>query len=178
MEEVDEFAEPAFAAAVLHPLSGVDHWLAAVAVGLIGWSWGRKTGGQSIGLFVLAMAGGITAGQAGFHLPLMEAGLAVSVVLGGCVVAGSRWFSAKSVLALAALTGAWHGMAHGMEMPAAVPAGPYATGLVLGPALLATLTALLATRLPAAASRPALPRWTGRGLAAAGVALLVSSFAS
>jgi urease accessory protein len=177
MEEADEFAEPTFAAAVVHPFSGADHWLAALAVGLSAWSWGKKTGLQSTGLFVLAMAGGIVAGRAGFHLPMMETGLAVSVILGGCVVAGARWFSAQAVLALAALTGAWHGIAHGVEWPAT--ASPlHASGLVLGSALIAFSAALLASWLPASASRPALPRWAGRGLAAAGAALLAVSFAS
>ncbi len=46
-EEVDEFAGEPFTAAFTHPLSGVDHWLAALVVGLIVWSWGRKTGIQA-----------------------------------------------------------------------------------------------------------------------------------
>ena len=176
MEDIDEFAEPTFAAAVAHPFIGADHWLAALAVGLTAWSWGKQTGLQSTGLFVLAMAGGVVAGSAGFHLPMMETGLAVSVILGGCVVAGARWFSAQAVLTLAALTGTWHGMAHGVEMPAT--ASPlYASGLVLGSALIAFGAWLLASLVPAPACRPALPRWAGRGMAAAGAALLAISLA-
>jgi len=177
MEEIDEFAEPSFASAVMHPFCGADHWLVALAVGLSAWSWGKKTGLQSTSLFVLAMAGGMAAGRAGFHLPMMETGLAVSVILGGCVVAGARWVSAQAVLVLAALTGAWHGVAHGLEWPATASA-PDASGLVLGSALIAFSAVLLASRLPTPASRPALPRWAGRGLAAAGAALLAVSFAS
>lgn len=176
MEDVDEFADEPFTAALTHPLTGADHWLAALAVGLVVWSWGRKTGFQSIALFVLTMAAGIGPGRAGVQLPLMETGLAVSVILPGCVIAGAKWFSSKSVLALAALTGAWHGIAHGLEMPAAAPAGLYALGLTLASGAIALTAGLLATPLPA--SRPALPRWAGGGLAAAGAWLLLSSFAA
>lgn len=176
MEDVDEFADEPFTAALTHPLTGADHWLAALAVGLVVWSWGRKTGFQSIALFVLTMAAGIGTGRAGVQLPLMETGLAVSVILPGCVIAGAKWFSSKSVLALAALTGAWHGIAHGLEMPAAAPAGLYALGLTLASGAIALTAGLLATQLPA--SRPALPRWAGGGLAAAGAWLLLSSFAA
>ena len=44
MEDVDEFADEPFTAALTHPFTGADHWLAALAVGLMVWSWGRKTG--------------------------------------------------------------------------------------------------------------------------------------
>ena len=94
MEDVDEFAGEPFTAALAHPFTGADHWLAALAVGLMVWSWGRKTGFQSSALFLLAMAAGITAGRNGFQLPLMETGLAVSVMLAGCVTAGARFFPA------------------------------------------------------------------------------------
>ena len=122
-------------------------------------------------------AAGIGAGRVGWRLPFMETGLAVSVILGGSVVAGSRWFSRASVVSLAALTGAWHGVAHGMEMPAHAPAGLYSAGLLIGSAAIALAAGCAPTWLPAT-MRPALPRWAGRGLAAAGAVLLVSSFAS
>lgn len=177
MDDVDEFAEAPFASAVAHPFSGADHWLAALAVGLMVWSFGRKTGFQSSALFVLAMAAGIAAGRSGFQLPLMETGLAVSVILAGCVIAGSRFFSSKAVLTLATVTGAWHGVAHGLEMPTAAPAGPYALGLMLSSGAIALTAGLIATRLPAA-FRPTLPRWAGTSLVAAGTALLISGLAS
>ncbi len=178
MEEADEFADEPFATALSHPFTGVDHWLAALAVGLIVWSWGRKTGLQSGLLFVLAMAGGISAGRSGLRLPLMETGLAVSVILGGCVVAGPRWFSRNAVLALAALTGAWHGMAHGVEIPAAAQGGLYGLGLVISSAGIALMGGGVACLLPAPGERPLLPRLAGGGLAAAGTWLLFSSLAA
>lgn len=175
MEDVDEFSDEPFVAALTHPLTGADHWLAALAVGLVVWSWGKKTGFQSGMLFVLAMGAGIAAGRLGLRLPLMEAGLAVSVILSGCVVAGARWFSAKTVLALTALTGAWHGLAHGMEMSADAPAGLSVLGLTLGSGAIALTAGILASQLPA--SRPALPRLAGGGLAVAGTWLLISCLA-
>lgn len=172
MEDADEFAGEPFTAALTHSFTGADHWLAALAVGLMVWSWGRKTGFQSSALFVLAMAVGIAAGRNGFQVPLMETGLAVSVILAGCVGAGSRFFPPKALLTFAALTGAWHGIAHGLEMPANAPAGLYALGLTFSSGAIALTAGVIATLLPA------LPRWAGTGLAAAGTALLVSGPAS
>ena len=178
MEDVDEFANEPFTAALTHPFTGADHWLAALAVGLMVWSWGRKTGFQSSALFTLAMAAGMVAGRSGFQLPLMETGPAVSVILAGCVVAGAQFFTNKAVLTLAALTGAWHGVAHGFQMPTAAPAGLYELGLTLSSGALALTAGLIATQLPSTSTRLALPRWAGTGLVAAGTALLVSGLAS
>ncbi len=42
MEDVDEFAGEPLRAALTHPFSGADHWLAALAVGLIVWWYARN----------------------------------------------------------------------------------------------------------------------------------------
>jgi urease accessory protein len=176
MEEVDEFAGEPFTAALTHPFSGADHWLAALAVGLLVWSWGRRTGMLAGTVFVLAMLGGMVAGRECGPIPLMESGLAVSVILAGAVVAGPRWFSRRTALAVSAATGLWHGLAHGMEMPGAAPAGAYTLGLVLGSGFIVLLAGLSVARLPA--HRPEWPRWAGGSLAAAGTWLLLAGIAS
>lgn len=172
MEEVDEFESEPFAAALTHPLSGADHWLAALAIGFVVWSRGRKTGFQSVVGFTLTLAAGIAAGRAGMQLPMVEAGLALTVVLAGLTVAAARRFPSWTVLLVSALTGAWHGLAHGMEMPAAAPPGLSALGLTLGSGALALLAGGLASLIRP--GNPSLSRWTGTGIAAAGLWLLVS----
>lgn len=176
MEEVDEFAGEPLTAALAHPLTGTDHWLAAVAVGLTVWSCGRKTGMLAGISFLLAMAAGIVSGRLTGAIPVMESGLAVSVILAGGVVAGGRWVSRQVVQVFAVAAGMWHGLAHGMEMPAAVPAGVYATGLVLGSGGIVLLAAAVASGLPG--QRPELPRWAGGSLVAAGAWLLVAGLVS
>ena len=177
MEEVDEFAETTFTAALAHPFTGADHWLAALAVGLMACAWGRKAGYQAIAIFVVALTAGIVAGRSGFRLPLMESGLAASVILAGVALAGARLFSSKAMLGLTACTGAWHGIAHGLEMPTTPAAGWFACGLVLSSAGIALAASAVVGFLPAPTHRT-LQRWAGPSLATAGTALLIAVLAA
>ena len=97
-------------------------------------------------------------------------------MLAGCVVAGGRWLSSRVVLTVAAATGMWHGLAHGMEMPTACSPPVLMPGAGAGSGGIVLLAGGLATRFPA--QRPELPRWAGGGLAAAGAWLLVSGLAA
>src|SRR6201995_5856255 len=69
-----------FADGVLHPLTGIDHILAMVAVGL----FAAQLGGRALWLvpatFVAVMAAAGVAGMNGVTLPLTETGIAWSVV--------------------------------------------------------------------------------------------------
>ena len=120
-----------FASGVLHPLLGLDHLVAMVAVGL----WGAFLGSPAIWLlpvvFPLVMALGGALGIANVPLPAVEIGIASSGVLLGLAVA----FGWRAPLALAAvLVGAFaifHGHAHGTELPAAANPFAYAAGFVL-----------------------------------------------
>lgn len=201
MEEVDEFAEPTFADALAHPLGGADHWMAAVAVGLIAASWGRKTGGRSAALFLAGMAGGMAAGRMGFQMPLMETALAASVLCLGAAVAGAQRVGARTMAGMAGLAGVLHGSAHGMEMPAAASSWSYGAGLILTSAAITAAAAMtsfltrqsgdfLATDSAHSADSAhslashrapfitALPRWAGASLAAAGAWLLITRLAA
>src|SRR5664279_1212163 len=80
-----------FAAGFLHPLSGVDHIIAMVAVGL----WGAQLGSPAIWMlpvtFPLVMAFGGFLGLIGVPLPGIEIGIALSgVLLGAAVMTESR----------------------------------------------------------------------------------------
>src|SRR5262245_47406910 len=64
-----------FIAGALHPLTGVDHLLAMLAVGLLaGCSGGRIRWGLPT-TFVTAMVVGAALGMSGVHLPLIEVGI-------------------------------------------------------------------------------------------------------
>ena len=43
MEDIDEFADEPFTAAVTQPFTSVHYWFAALAVGLMVWAFRRKT---------------------------------------------------------------------------------------------------------------------------------------
>lgn len=173
MEEVDEFGDETFMTALKHPFTGIDHLLAALAIGLIAYSWGKKVGLQSIGTFVVAMLGGIMAGRSGLTLPLMEQGLAVSVIACGCVLAGAKHLPKFAMLGLAGLVGIWHGCAHGMEMPATVSAPLFTLGLCLASAGIGLLGTLVSSMLPR--FHAVAPRLAGGGFAAAGAWLFIAS---
>ena len=125
-----------FAAGLMHPVSGPDHVLAMVAVGL----WGAVLGAPAIWVlpvaFPLVMAVGGVLGLLGVPLPGVEVGIAISaVVLGAMVLA-----EARPPLALAAVVVAFfaifHGHAHGTELPAGTSALLYSLGFVVATGLL------------------------------------------
>ena len=76
-----------FVSGLLHPVSGLDHVLAMVAVGL----WGAQLGAPAIWLlpvtFPLMMAVGGFLGLLGVLLPGVEVGIAVSAIVLGAAVA-------------------------------------------------------------------------------------------
>ncbi len=173
-DEIDEFASTPWSASLAHPLSGADHWLAALAVGLLACSWGRPAATRTAAAFTLSLGAGIAAARLGASLPWMEFGLAASVGLAG--VAAARRCAPRPALALASAIGAWHGLAHGAEMPATSAPLLYALGLTLSSGTIALAAACAATAQPPALA--ALPRWAGATLAAVGAGLLFSNLAA
>ena len=120
---------------VTHPLSGADHLLVMVAVGV----WSALAGGRALwvwpAVFVGMMLTGFAAASAGFHLPLVEPIVASSVIVLGLLVAlaivAPVWMGAALVAAFAL----FHGHAHGTEVGAAsFPL--YAAGFALATAAL------------------------------------------
>ena len=73
-----------FTHGVSHPLTGIDHLCAMIAVGL----WAAQTGGRAIWAvplaFVSVMLLGGASGMTGVHFPLAETGIALSVLMLGC----------------------------------------------------------------------------------------------
>ena len=120
-----------FISGVLHPLFGLDHLVAMVAVGL----WGAFLGDRAVWLlpvvFPSVMAIGAVAGILGVQLGFVEVFIALSgVVLGAFIVLGYRaplWLA----LIFVGLFAIFHGYAHGLEMPAESSAAAYGAGFVL-----------------------------------------------
>lgn len=163
---------------ILHPVSGLDHVLAMVAVGLIA----ARIGGRAIVLVPLAflgmMAVGGALGVAGLGLPFVEVGIALSVVVLGAVLALRTALPVAGAMALVGAFALFHGYAHGAEMPGSASGLAYGLGFVAATALLHALglgLGLGAGRLNLGAGRPAL-RVAGAGLAAAGLGLLAGAF--
>lgn len=160
-----------------HPLGGWDHMLAMVAVGL----WSAQRSGRAVWLipagFLLGMIGGWTLGMAGVPLPAVEAGIVLSVMLLGALVATAVRPPLAASMLLVALFGLLHGHAHGAGMPAAASALPYAFGFVGATALLhasGVVAALGFCRLASQAVTLRMVRLAGSAIAVAGVVLAVA----
>jgi urease accessory protein len=125
-----------FISGFMHPLGGLDHMAAMVAVGL----WGAFLGRPAIWLlpivFPLVMTFGGAMGILGIPMPAIETGIAVSsIVLGLMVALGARlplWIAAVIV----GIFAIFHGYAHGAELPQAANALAYSIGFVIATGLL------------------------------------------
>ena len=120
----------------MHPISGLDHLVAMVAVGL----WGAQLGNPAIWVlpitFPLVMAIGGLLGVTGIDVPLTEIMIALSGIgLGAMVAANIRpplWVAALLVGTFAL----FHGYAHGRELPEAANPLAYGVGFVAATGLL------------------------------------------
>jgi urease accessory protein len=120
----------------LHPLGGVDHIIAMVAVGLLA----ARLGGQALWLvpvsFVATMAVAGLAGMAGMGLPYVETGIALSVVALGIIAVFGVAMPVAAAMGLVAFFAVFHGYAHGAEMPETASGLAYGVGFVVATALL------------------------------------------
>lgn len=130
LAHVDQGQAQGLLTGLLHPVSGLDHVLAMVSVGL----WGAQLGAPAVWMlpvtFPMVMAVGGFLGLIGVHVPGVEIGIALSVFLLGLVVA----LEEKPALAAAAmLVGAFavfHGHAHGTDLPPGQSGLTYSLGFV------------------------------------------------
>lgn len=122
----------------IHPVGGLDHVLAMVAVGLFAARLGGHAPVLVPGSFVLAMAAGGALGVAGIRLPWVEIAIALSVIVLGASVALRVNAPTLIAMALVGLFAVFHGYAHGAEMPAAISGLAYGAGFMLATALLHT----------------------------------------
>ncbi len=117
-------------AGLQHPVSGLDHVLAMIAVGL----WGAQLGAPAVFVlpvtFPMVMAFGGMLGILGLPLPGIEAGIALSgLLLGGAVLA--EWKPRLEAAAvLVGFFAIFHGHAHGSELPPGADGLLYSVGFV------------------------------------------------
>jgi len=114
-----------------HPISGLDHVLAMIAVGL----WGAQLGSPAVWMlpvaFPMMMAFGGFMGLVGLPLPGVEIGIALSAVLLGTVVARESRPSLAVAVLLVAFFAIFHGHAHGTELPKGQSGLTYSIGFVI-----------------------------------------------
>jgi urease accessory protein len=120
-----------FATGFLHPLSGPDHVLAMVAVGL----WGAQLGPPALWVlpvtFPMMMAVGGFLGLVGIPIPGVEIGIALSAVALGAMVAGAARPPLWAAMLLVGAFAVFHGHAHGTELPPGQSGLTYSLGFVV-----------------------------------------------
>lgn len=160
-----------FISGLVHPVFGWDHVIAMVAVGL----WGAILGSPALWLlpvaFPLVMACGAILGIAGFGLPLVEAGIALSGLVLGLMVLFQARMPLLAAVGLVSVFAIFHGYAHGTELPEAADPFAYAAGFVIATGLLHLAGILLGLLLAIPHGRIVI-RTAGAAIALAGAAFL------
>lgn len=163
------------ASGFLHPLTGMDHLVAMVAVGI----WGAQLGAPAIWVlpitFPLVMALGGVLGVLHVPLPMPEVAIALSALVLGAAVAARLRVPFAVAAVIVGVFAIFHGHAHGVELPTAANPLAYGVGFVVATGLLHLCGILLGT----------LKRWNfgeraiqamGAAIAAVGCYFLVLSF--
>jgi len=114
----------------MHPLSGLDHLIAMVAVGVLAARLGGRATYMVPLAFLLAMIAGGAAGYAGLPLPMVEQGIGLSVVVLSIAVALDYRLPLTLSMGLVGLFAVFHGHAHGTEGANAEAFLPYAAGFI------------------------------------------------
>lgn len=179
---------------LLHPLTGMDHLLAMVAVGV--WSAiatahsaspavsgpgqrGRGTAADTLRLpltFVTLMLIGAALGLSGITLPAVEPMIAASLLVVGLLVALRARLPMMAGMALVGGFAVFHGHAHGAELPASAQALPAVLAYVGGfaAATMALHVAGIAAGTVLRRHAPWLARAAGAGVALYGVGLMMA----
>ena len=125
-----------FAHGLAHPMMGLDHIAAMVAVGL----WAAQRGGRAIWVvpltFVTVMFVGGLLGMIGLSIPFVEPGIVASVFILGVLIAAAVRLPLVASSLLVGLFAIFHGHAHGAEMPETVSGLAYGIGFMVSTAML------------------------------------------
>ena len=120
-----------FISGFAHPISGLDHILAMVSVGL----WGAQLGAPAIWAlpvtFPMVMAFGGMLALLGVPLPGTEIGIALSAIGLGAMVASAARPPLRVAAVLVGFFGIFHGHAHGTELPPDESGVLYSMGFVV-----------------------------------------------
>ena len=160
-----------FTNGLMHPLTGLDHILTMIAVGI----WAAQRGGRALWsvplAFISVMTIGGIFGMAGIgHIPFIEQGIAASVLVLGIFIATAARLPLSASISIVGLFAFFHGFAHGAEMPATASGLFYGIGFILATAglhLCGIGLGITAQRF----SSQKMVRYAGGAIAACGVVL-------
>ncbi|MBI3546972.1 MAG: HupE/UreJ family protein [Gammaproteobacteria bacterium] len=165
--------EASWSTGLAHPFTGLDHMLAMLAIGL----WAAQGHGARRWIipltFMAAMIVGASLSWAGIGLPLVETGIASSILILGLLIASTARLSLTLSLMLVAIFAVFHGQAHASELPQTASALLYGAGFLFATALLHALGFTMGALIRQVAN-PFWFRTLGGGIAVAGLVFCVA----
>jgi len=171
---IEHSAKMGFLTGFLHPVTGLDHLAAMVAVGLWSALAARRAGPEllwgPLGFASLLLAGALM-GLQGMALPAVEPMIAASLLVLGLLVVARQRLPGVAAAALVGAFAIFHGIAHGTELAGANSAWQTLTGMLGATAVLHAAGLALGWALRGA--HVWLPRVAGAAVAVFGTALLV-----
>lgn len=161
-----------FVNGMMHPVFGIDHLLAMVAVGALSMQMGGRAIWAVPAVFVGLMLLGGVGGMMGLPFFAVETGIALSVLVLGIAIALDKKISTNWSMLFVGFFALFHGYAHGAEMPSLAQPALYATGFIVATAFLHILGIAIGEVAKHIKNGANLLRFTGAGVAGIGFAIL------
>ena len=160
----------------VHPVTGIDHVLAMIAVGLLAAQYGGRALWLVPTSFLVAMAAAGAIGMAGIPVQIVEAGIGLSVVVLGLMIAFQIKPPTLVAMVVVGFFALFHGYAHGSEMPNGLAGLSFAAGFLVATALLLGAGVGLGLLLQRRTLSRRLIQAGGGAMALVGIAVLASVF--
>ena len=168
-----EDAGTGFLSGLLHPVMGVDHFLAMLAVGIVSAQLGGRRIWTIPCIFVSSMVLGAVPGTLGTEFPFVEVAIAFSVIILGIAISIAKENGHGLLTAIfVSFFGIFHGHAHGLEMPNTADPAFYGFGFLLGTAAIHVLGVLIGHLFCQRDNLRTALRYVGAAMALTGVVIL------
>jgi urease accessory protein len=172
----DGGALPSLASGFLHPLSGMDHMILALAIGWLAFSLGAQRAKVPASSFLAALAVGALCGRWISGGTGLEVAISLTILAAGGAMIRDRLRGLGMLNIVAVAGGLVHGLAHGAEALPGVSFATYGIGLLASTALLLAAGGLLQHAFSRAGHPLAAIRVAGLFVIAAGVTSLIGIF--
>lgn len=157
-----------FLSGLFHPVLGIDHLLAMLSVGILSAQIGGRAIWQVPTAFVVIMIVGGALGMQAIGIPMVETGIALSVVVLGLALSADKLVPVWLAIASVGVFGTFHGHAHGTEMPLIANPWIYGLGFVVGTSIIHVAGVFIGFGFKRLQKGPGLLRATGLGIAGVG----------
>ncbi|MCX7100371.1 MAG: HupE/UreJ family protein [Methylobacter sp.] len=116
---------------LIHPLTGIDHLLVLIAVGLISAKQGGKAMFVFPAFFMALMASGTLLSRYSIQIPFIESFIALSLIAFGFLITTNQNQQTKALFTGTSFFAVFHGYAHATEIPVDFNAASYLSALLL-----------------------------------------------